>query len=191
MLARIAQPRPVEGNFDGSVGVIIFAMKKLPLVLLSVGLLGVGSMQAEHFRPAVVQGAVIGGAVGAVIGHNDGRHTAEGAVIGAAAGAIIGSIVDGRHRPSAATVVVGAPACPPPPRVVYVPAAPRCEPPPRVVVVPRHSGYHYPRHTVVVRDCEPPVVVHRHRPARRVVYVDPAPDCGSRAGYVVVRPRRW
>lgn len=60
------------------------------------------SAHAQLFGPETLRGAVWGGAAGAVIGHNDGRHGWEGAAYGAAAGALIGTWVGEsrlRHAP--------------------------------------------------------------------------------------------
>jgi uncharacterized protein YcfJ len=66
---------------------------------LSVGLLvlSFASAQAQVFRPAAVNGAVLGGVAGAVIGHNSGdlRHNAwKGAALGAGAGLLVGQAID-------------------------------------------------------------------------------------------------
>lgn len=132
-------------------------MKKTLLALL-VGSLVAGSAQAQLFRPSVLEGAILGGAAGAVIGHNSGRHGGEGAAIGAVAGALIGAAIDNSRTTQ--PVVVAAPA----PQVVYVQPAP-------VHVVPA-----YPRTVVVHRPAS--VVVYSSPvqvrvPAQRVVYVDP------------------
>ncbi|MDF3057562.1 MAG: YMGG-like Gly-zipper [Rariglobus sp.] len=131
-------------------------MKKTLLAFLVVALAAIPA-RAQLFRPSVVQGAVLGGVVGAVIGHNDDRHGAEGAAIGAVAGALLGAALD-RHdsRP-----VIAAPA-----PVVYAPPAVYCPPPPaRVVYVQTTPVY-------VAPACPPPsrVVYYGYRPAPVVVY---------------------
>lgn len=65
---------------------------------LSLGLvvLAVTSVHAQVFRPEAINGAVLGGVAGAVIGNNSGdlRHNAwKGAAIGAGAGLILGEAV--------------------------------------------------------------------------------------------------
>jgi len=65
---------------------------------LSLGLVIVvaSSLPAQVFRPETVNGAIVGGVAGAVIGNNSSglRHNAwKGAAIGAGAGAVIGSAV--------------------------------------------------------------------------------------------------
>lgn len=62
-------------------------MKKLLLLILLVGIFGCTTAQ----KGAGI-GAVTGGGLGAIIGHQSG-HTAEGAVIGAATGAIGGALI--------------------------------------------------------------------------------------------------
>jgi outer membrane lipoprotein SlyB len=63
---------------------------------LTVALFALAPMQAQVFRPETVNGAVLGGIAGAVIGNNSGdlHHNAwRGAAIGAVAGGLIGSAV--------------------------------------------------------------------------------------------------
>lgn len=71
---------------------------------LCLALLAAAPGSAQVFRPATVNGAVVGGIAGAVIGHNSGslNHNAwKGAAIGAGVGAVVGSVVgpdrDGRR----------------------------------------------------------------------------------------------
>ncbi len=66
-------------------------------VTLSLALLVASPAQAQLFRPSTVNGAVIGGIAGAVIGNNSGdlgHNAVRGAAIGTVAGALIGSAVD-------------------------------------------------------------------------------------------------
>lgn len=55
----------------------------------------------SYYRPSyATSGAVLGGIAGGVIGHNNGRQTAEGIAIGAGAGLVLGAIADhNRPRP--------------------------------------------------------------------------------------------
>jgi uncharacterized protein YcfJ len=79
-------------------------MKTRLLCLGLAALLSVPAAQAQVFRPETVRGAVVGGVLGAVIGHNDDRRGWEGAAIGAAAGALVGSFAAEsreRHLPPA------------------------------------------------------------------------------------------
>jgi hypothetical protein len=73
---------------------------------LGLALLALAPASAQVFRPETVNGAVIGGIAGAVIGHNSGslNHNGwKGAAIGAGVGAVIGSAVgrdnDARRAP--------------------------------------------------------------------------------------------
>lgn len=69
-------------------------------IVLSLACLFCVSGHAQVFRPETINGAIIGGVAGAVIGNNSGdlhHNGARGAVIGAAAGALIGSAV-GENR---------------------------------------------------------------------------------------------
>lgn len=66
------------------------------ILSLCVALLAVGSAQAQIFRSEAVNGAVIGGIAGGIIGHNSGdlRHNGwRGAAIGSVAGLLIGQAV--------------------------------------------------------------------------------------------------
>lgn len=68
---------------------------KTPL-FVSLALLAVAPASAQVFRPETVNGALLGGIAGAVIGHNSGslNHNGwQGAAIGAVAGGLIGSAV--------------------------------------------------------------------------------------------------
>lgn len=75
---------------------------------LTLGVLSLTPASAELFRPETVQGALVGGIAGAVIGHNDDRRGWEGAAYGAAAGALVGSVV-GQARDYANDVRVRPP----------------------------------------------------------------------------------
>lgn len=66
------------------------------IAALTLSLLALVPLQAQVFRPETVNGAVLGGIAGAVIGNNSGdlHHNAwKGAAIGAVAGGLIGSAV--------------------------------------------------------------------------------------------------
>ena len=65
-------------------------------ILLSLVSLAVVPVRAQLLRPEAVNGAVLGGVAGAVIGHNSGdlRHNGwKGAAIGAGAGMILGQVI--------------------------------------------------------------------------------------------------
>jgi hypothetical protein len=98
-------------------------MKTL-LLTLSLATVGVGTAQAEIYRPSVVRETTVLGAVaGALIGGHNNDRWAEGAIIGAATGAIVGVAVD-NSRSNYRGREIRPPACPPvithAPRVVYV-----------------------------------------------------------------------
>jgi hypothetical protein len=79
---------------------------------LCLALLAVTSARAQVFRPEAVNGALLGGIAGAVIGNNSGdlRHNAwKGAAIGAGAGLILGEAI-GNANASARNPQVGGPA---------------------------------------------------------------------------------
>lgn len=66
-------------------------------VALTIALAALVPVSAQVFRPETVNGAILGGIAGAVIGNNSGdlHHNAwKGAAIGTVAGALIGSAVD-------------------------------------------------------------------------------------------------
>lgn len=71
-------------------------MKKLVLTgLIAVTLL---PTQAQLFSRESLGGAALGGLAGGIIGHNNGRRTAEGAAIGAGAGLLLGALVGHSRR---------------------------------------------------------------------------------------------
>lgn len=71
-----------------------FAMKTT--LALGLALIALVPARAQVFRPEAVDGAVLGGIAGAIIGHNSGdlRHNGwKGAAIGAGAGLLLGQII--------------------------------------------------------------------------------------------------
>lgn len=71
------------------------------LLSLAIALVALVPAQAQLFRPASVNGALLGGLAGAIIGNNSGslHHNAwQGAAIGAGAGLLIGSAIDANRR---------------------------------------------------------------------------------------------
>lgn len=75
---------------------------KTTLTLCLALLLPAGAAQAQIFRSEAVNGAILGGIAGGIIGHNSGdlRHNGwKGAAIGATAGLLIGQAIgDARDR---------------------------------------------------------------------------------------------
>jgi hypothetical protein len=67
-------------------------MKALTISFIALAF-GVAPVKAQIFQPNIVNGAILGGIAGAIIGNNSGHHAGEGAIIGTAAGAVIGSMV--------------------------------------------------------------------------------------------------
>jgi len=157
-----------------ATGVIPDVMKTF-LLSLSLAVAGVSTGHAQIYHPTVVNGSILGGIVGAVVGGHNHDRWGEGAVIGAAAGALLGAAVEQPRTvvyqqppvtviqsvPTAATVPVAAtvPTAPmvgapvvvqqQPTQVVYVPYY---EPAPVVYAYPSVSvglGYVWgPRHYV-------------------------------------------
>lgn len=81
-------------------------------ISLSFALVALTTAHAQIFRPEAVNGAVLGGVAGAVIGHNSGdlRHNAwKGAAIGAGAGLILGEAVGNANASARNNERVGAP----------------------------------------------------------------------------------
>jgi len=86
---------------------------KTYVVFCFASLLGV-SAQAQLFRPETINGAVIGGLAGAVIGNNSGdlhHNGARGAAIGAVAGAVIGTAVGESREASGHSVTQASYRC--------------------------------------------------------------------------------
>jgi len=116
------------------------------LLVLSLAVAGVGTAKAQMYAPAVVNGSILGGIAGAIIGGHNHNRWGEGAAIGAVAGALIGSAVE---QPRA--VVYGQPpvtvmqsvptaAYVGQPQVVYVQPAPVVYQP---YYAPAYYGYGY------------------------------------------------
>jgi hypothetical protein len=79
---------------------------------LCLSVVALTSVHAQVFRPQAVNGAVLGGIAGAVVGNNSGdlRHNAwRGAAIGAGAGLLVGEAV-GNARDSVRSTQVGRPS---------------------------------------------------------------------------------
>ncbi len=151
-------------------------MKTL-LLALTLAAVGASTASAQIYQPAVVNGSLLGGIAGAIIGGHNHDRWGEGAIIGAAAGALLGSTVPAPRSvvyqqpvalvqsvptaqvvPNAAVVPVAGAQ----PQVVYV------QQPAPVVYVP-----YYPAAPAVVYDARPVVSVgfgYNWGP-RRVVYV--------------------
>jgi hypothetical protein len=75
--------------------------------------------------PHAMTGLVLGGIAGGVIGHNNGRHTAEGVAIGAGAGLLLGTLADQERRSVSVT---------PPPRFIRVTQSPPIASSPGIVI---------------------------------------------------------
>jgi uncharacterized protein YcfJ len=92
---------------------------------LCLALLAAAPLSAQVFRPETVNGALLGGIAGAVIGHNSGslNHNGwQGAAIGAVAGGLIGSAVaadNDRHDVRVARPSYGSASVYRQPTVVY------------------------------------------------------------------------
>jgi len=68
------------------------------IAALTLSLLALASVQTQVLHADAVNGAIVGGIAGAIIGNNSGDHNAlRGAAIGSVAGALIGSASDNSH----------------------------------------------------------------------------------------------
>ncbi len=117
---------------------------KTILFALSLAAAGVSTATAQVYQPNVVNGSLLGGIAGAIIGGHNHDRWGEGALIGAVAGALIGSAVE------------------PPRAVVY-------QQPPVSVVQTVPTGQMVPT-AAVVPAAGYPQVVYLQQPAQ-VVYV--------------------
>ena len=70
---------------------------KLVLLALASGMLIGCAGPMNHTERGAATGAVFGGLLGAVVGHNKGRKTAEGAAIGALGGAVLAGSLGNRQ----------------------------------------------------------------------------------------------
>jgi hypothetical protein len=167
-------------------------MKTL-LLVLTLATAGVNTASAQIYRPAVVNGAVLGGIAGAIIGGHNHDRWGEGAIIGAAAGALLGSTVPAPreviYQAPPVTVVQNAPAVP---MAATVPTAP-------TVAVPATSApvvVSQPTQVVYVPYYAPAPVVFETYPAYPIVRVGIGYGFGYGWGHhhpVYVRHghRRW
>jgi hypothetical protein len=157
------------------------------LLALSLAAVGASTATAQVYQPNVVNGSILGGIAGAIIGGHNHDRWGEGALIGAAAGAILGSAIQ-PARPvvyqqnvvpvvqtvptaqvvASAPVVVSAPAQ----QVVYVPAPQ----PAQVVYVQQPAQVVYaPYYASAPVYYSAPIVsvgVGYNYGPRRVIYVD-------------------
>lgn len=102
--------------------------KHLSLMLVLAVVATTVGCQTTPVQNGAIQGSVLGGALGAVIGNNSHGRTGEGALIGAGAGALAGALIGDHTQKGGGTArhpVATAPApvvAPPPPTsdpVVY------------------------------------------------------------------------
>jgi hypothetical protein len=124
------------------------------LLALSLAAVGVSTATAQVYQPNVVNGSLLGGIAGAIIGGHNHDRWGEGAIIGAAAGALIGSAVEAPrpvvYQPVPVSVAQTVPTAP------MVPAAP--------VVA-------YPSAPVMTATAAPQVVYVQQAQPTQVVYV--------------------
>lgn len=129
------------------------------LLALSLAAVGASTATAQVYQPNVVNGSILGGIAGALIGGHNNDRWGEGAIIGAAAGALIGSAIQPArpvvyHQPNMVPVVQ------------TVPTAQMVSP------APVYGATTAP-HVVYVQQPQPAQVVYVQQPAE-VVYA-PAP----------------
>ena len=108
---------------------------KTILLAFSLAAAGVSTANAQLYQPAVVNGSILGGIAGAIIGGHNHDRWGEGALIGAAAGALLGSTVQAPramvYEQPPVTVVQAAPQVP---MAATVPVAPTYPPGTQFVV---------------------------------------------------------
>lgn len=159
---KISHPGMQPRKLFGATGVIPDVMKTF-LLTLSLALAGVGTGRAQIYHPAVVNGSILGGIVGAVVGGHNHDRWGEGAVIGAAAGALLGAAVEPPrtvvYQQPPVTVVQAAPTMPMAATVPNAPVVGTATPvvvqqPAQVVYVPYYEPapvvYAYPSISVGV-----------------------------------------
>jgi hypothetical protein len=166
-------------------------MKTL-LLALSLAAAGANAVHAQVYQPAVVNGSILGGIAGAIIGGHNHDRWGEGAIIGAAAGALLSAAVQPPrtvvYEQPPVTVVQAAPVVAPAPTVPMastVPTAP-------VVAAPQQVVVQQPAQVVYVPYYTSAPVVYETYPAYPVVRVGVGYSWAPR-NYVYVRSghRRW
>ena len=164
-------------------------MKTL-IFALTLAATGASTASAQIYPPAVVNGSILGGIAGAIIGGHNHDRWGEGAIIGAAAGALIGSTVQAPrsvvYEQPPVTVVQGVQAAPAVPNVVVIPNAPTfpAAGAPQVVYVQQPAQVVYVPYYAAT-----PAVVYDARP---VVSVGLGYAWGSNRGYYTGhRHRHW
>jgi hypothetical protein len=128
-------------------------MKTL-LLALSLAAPGVSTATAQIYQPNVVNGSILGGIAGAIIGGHNHDRWGEGALIGAAAGALIGAATE----PPRATVYQQVP-------VTVVQTVPTAQVVPQAPVVGQAPVVAAPGTSA------PQVVYVQQAPPTQVVYV--------------------
>ncbi len=115
---------------------------KTILLALSLAAAGVSTATAQVYQPNVVNGSILGGIAGAIIGGHNHDRWGEGALIGAAAGALIGSAVEAPrpvvYQPVPVSVVQTVPTAqvvPQAPMISNAPVVVAAAPAPQVVYV--------------------------------------------------------
>lgn len=147
-------------------------MKTL-LLALSLAATGVSTATAQIYHPNVVNGSILGGIAGAIIGGHNHDRWGEGAIIGAVAGGLIGAVVD---QPRATVYQQ-----PPVTVVQTVPTAQVVQQAPIVAQAPTISATSAPQVVYVQQPAQ--VVYVPYYANAPVVYYDPAPVVSVGAGY--------
>jgi hypothetical protein len=147
-------------------------MKTL-LLALSLAATGVSTATAQIYQPNVVNGSILGGIAGAIIGGHNHDRWGEGALIGAAAGALIGAAVEppraAVYQQPPVTVVQTVP------NAAVVPQAP--------VVAPAPTAAAAGQPQVVYVQQPAQVVYVPYYTSAPVVYYDAAPVVSVGVGY--------
>jgi hypothetical protein len=115
-------------------------MKTL-LLSLTLAAVGVSTVHAQLYQPAITNGAILGGIAGALVGGHNHDRWGEGALIGTVAGALLGATVEPPravvYQQPPVTVVQSAAAVPMAPTVPNAPVVMQASP--QVVYVPAYQ----------------------------------------------------
>jgi hypothetical protein len=150
-------------------------MKTL-LLTLSLAAAGVSTATAQVYQPNVVNGSLLGGIAGALIGGHNHDRWGEGALIGAVAGGLIGSAV----QPASPVVYQTQPVA----VVQSVPTATVVQQAPVVANAPTVSAAPAPQVVYVQQPQATQVVYVPYYPNAPVAYYGyPAPAVSVNVGY--------
>lgn len=152
---------------------------KTILLALSLAATGVSTATAQIYQPSVVNGSILGGIAGAIIGGHNHDLWGEGALIGAVAGGLLGATVEQPratvYQQVPVTVVQTVPTA------QVVPQAPVVAQAPAVAQSPTVSAAGAPQVVYVQQPAQ--VVYVPYYANAPVVYYDSAPVVSVGVGY--------